>query len=267
MYYNISETDIYLFHQGTNYYSYKMLGCHHILWKGQLGFRFSTWAPHAKKVSVVGDFNNWNPNRHQLHKVNNEGLWIGFFTDVPEAVNYKYAIITADGQEILKADPYAFYSELRPNTASITTKASRFHWTDKKWRQQRKKFNPYSSPISIYEVHLGTWKKKEGKFYTYRELAHELIPYVKKLGFTHIELLPLSEHPFDLSWGYQITGYYSVTSRYGTPEEFKYFVDQCHQHNIGVIMDWVPGHFCKDAYGLRQFDGQAFIRISRSTKS
>lgn len=267
MYYNISETDIYLFHQGTNYYSYKMLGCHHILWKGQLGFRFSTWAPHAKKVSVVGDFNNWNPNRHQLHKVNNEGLWIGFFTDVPEAVNYKYAIVTADGQEILKADPYAFYSELRPNTASITTKASRFHWTDKKWRQQRKKFDPYSSPISIYEVHLGTWKKKEGKFYTYRELAHELIPYVKKLGFTHIELLPLSEHPFDLSWGYQITGYYSVTSRYGTPEEFKYFVNECHNHNIGVIMDWVPGHFCKDAHGLRKFDGQPLYEYQDPKKA
>lgn len=267
MYYNISETDIYLFHQGTNYYSYKILGCHYINWNGQSGFRFSTWAPHAKNISVVGDFNDWNAESHPLQRITNEGLWGGFFTDIPIGSNYKYAIVTPDDELILKADPYAFLSELRPRTASITSKASNFQWTDVKWKKKKKKYNPYNSPISIYEVHLGTWKKKDGEFLTYRELAHELIPYVKKLGFTHIELLPLLEHPFDLSWGYQITGYYAVTSRYGTPDDFKYFVNECHKHNIGVIMDWVPGHFCKDEHGLRQFDGRPLYEYKDPKKA
>lgn len=267
MYYNISETDIYLFHQGTNYYSYKILGCHYINWNGQSGFRFSTWAPHAKNISVVGDFNDWNAESHPLQRITNEGLWGGFFTDIPIGSNYKYAIVTPDDELILKADPYAFRSELRPRTASITSKASNFQWTDVKWKKKKKKYNPYNSPISIYEVHLGTWKKKDGEFLTYRELAHELIPYVKKLGFTHIELLPLLEHPFDLSWGYQITGYYAVTSRYGTPDDFKYFVNECHKHNIGVIMDWVPGHFCKDEHGLRQFDGRPLYEYKDPKKA
>lgn len=235
-----------------------MLGNHYIKWKNTYGFRFAVWAPHAKAVSVVGDFNNWDESKHPLTKITNEGLWAGFITNVFEYSNYKYAIRTANNDVILKADPYARQAELRPKTASVTRKPDGYIWNDQEWYVKKQLFNPYTSPISIYEVHLGSWKKKDsGEFFTYKELADQLIPYVKKLGYTHIELLPLSEHPFDLSWGYQITGYYAITSRYGTPEEFKYFVDQCHQNNIGVIMDWVPGHFCKDDHGLRLFDGEA----------
>lgn len=257
MNYNLTEQDIYLFHQGTNYYSYKMLGCHLIEWKGYTGFRFVVWAPHAKAISVVGDFNNWQPGKHPLNKLNEQGLWAGFFTDIQPSVCYKYAITTYSDKIILKADPYAFQAEIRPNTASITPECSTYIWKDQEWKEKKKDFDPYTSPISIYEVHLGSWKKtNQNTFYTYKELAKQLIPYVKSLGFTHIELLPLAEHPLDLSWGYQITGYYSVTSRYGSPNDFKYFVDECHKHQIGVIMDWVPGHFCKDDHGLRCFDGE-----------
>ncbi|MCU9612018.1 1,4-alpha-glucan branching protein GlgB [Caldibacillus lycopersici] len=256
MHYNVSEQDIYLFHQGTNYNSYKLLGSHFLQWKGQEGFRFAVWAPNAKEVSVVGDFNNWRGNSHPLEKITNEGLWVGFFSDIEAFVPYKYEIKTYRDETLLKADPYAFQAELRPRTASITIKDSTYQWRDEEWQVKKKKFQPYSSPISIYEVHLGSWRKTEdGDFYSYKELAEQLIPYVERLGYTHIEILPITEHPFDLSWGYQTTGYYAPTSRYGSVNELKYFIDECHRHNIGVIMDWVPGHFCKDDFGLREFDG------------
>lgn len=194
---------------------------------------------------------------------------VGLFTDIEGGLPYKYEIITPDNRTILKSDPYAFQSELRPNTASLTPKKnSNYTWNDHTWKQNKKSFNAYASPISIYEIHLGSWKKHDsGEFYSYIELAEELIPYVKSMGYTHIELLPLAEHPFDLSWGYQITGYYAVTSRYGSPDEFKHFVDQCHQNQIGVIMDWVPGHFCKDDFALRKFDGEPLYEYADPLKA
>ncbi|PYZ93803.1 1,4-alpha-glucan branching enzyme [Salipaludibacillus keqinensis] len=257
MNYPLSEHDIYLFHQGTHYHSYELLGCHEATWKKEKGFRFTVWAPHASRVSIVGDFNHWTGEDYPLERLNKEGLWVGFFTSIPPGTTYKYSIVHSSGQQILKSDPYARQSELRPATASLTPNEDLYEWKDEEWQQAKANYNPYESPINIYEVHLGTWKKKLGdELYTYRELAQELIPYVKSLGYTHIELMPVAEHPFDLSWGYQITGYFSITSRYGSLNDFKYFVDQCHLQGIGVIMDWVPGHFCKDSHGLRQFDGE-----------
>jgi 1,4-alpha-glucan branching enzyme len=277
--YHISEADIFLFHQGTNYYSEKLLGCQPIEWEGTSGYRFVVWAPNAKGIQVVGDFNQWKGLGYELKRITDAGLWVGFFTNIPENAAYKYEIISQNGMEVMKSDPYALQSEIRPATASLTPRLSTYGWGDQAWQEARKTLDPYASPITIYEVHLGSWKTKQNskleawetkdasEFYTYRELAEELIPYVKALGYTHIELLPLAEHPFDLSWGYQITGYYSVTSRFGSREDFKYFVDQCHQHGLGVIMDWVPGHFCKDEFALRQFDGQALYEYSDPRKA
>ncbi|WP_339230294.1 1,4-alpha-glucan branching protein GlgB [Oceanobacillus sp. FSL K6-2867] len=266
---NISEQDTYLFHQGTNYESYKMMGCHFTELDGVKGYRFAVWAPNAKQISIIGDFNQWNGKSHALERLTEQGIWWGFFTDIEGGLPYKYEIITPDNRTILKSDPYAFQSELRPNTASLTPKKnSNYTWNDHTWKQNKKSFNAYASPISIYEIHLGSWKKHDsGEFYSYIELAEELIPYVKSMGYTHIELLPLAEHPFDLSWGYQITGYYAVTSRYGSPDEFKHFVDQCHQNQIGVIMDWVPGHFCKDDFALRKFDGEPLYEYADPLKA
>ncbi|WP_087974356.1 1,4-alpha-glucan branching protein GlgB [Oceanobacillus rekensis] len=269
MKYNISEEDIYLFHQGTNYHSYKILGCHIVEWQGEKGHRFAVWAPHAQEVHIVGSFNDWNAQVHPLEKITKEGIWAGFFTDIPDGSIYKYEIKTSGDQVLLKADPYAIQSELRPRTASMVPAGeANYEWRDEKWQREKSTFDPYTSPISIYEVHLGSWKTKEsGDFYSYVELAEELVPYVKSLGYTHIELMPLAEHPFDLSWGYQITGYYSVTTRYGSRDEFKYFVDECHQNNIGIIMDWVPGHFCKDDFALQKFDGEALYEYKDPLKA
>ncbi|WP_249777603.1 1,4-alpha-glucan branching protein GlgB [Paenalkalicoccus suaedae] len=265
---DILEEDIYLFHQGTHFHSYQFLGCHFVQDQTKRGYRFAVWAPHATHVEVAGDFNNWNGSSHSLEKVNAAGLWTGFFTDIPAQTPYKYHLYHESGWNGLKADPYAFQSELRPKTASLTPHSSVYEWGDNEWQSNRQHYTPYESPISIYELHFGTWKQKEdGSYYTYAEMADVLLPYIQNLGYTHIELMPLSEHPFDLSWGYQITGYYSVTSRYGTPDEFRYFVDKCHQANIGVIMDWVPGHFCKDEHGLRQFDGEPLFEYKDPLKA
>lgn len=267
--FNITEQDTFLFHQGTNYYSYKFLGCHFIEYGGEFGYRFSVWAPNARDVLVVGEFNEWEGETYRLQKITEEGLWAGFFPDIPSGIPYKYKIVTPDNQVVLKADPYAKLAELRPHNASITPIPSKYKWKDKAWqKRKRTTYDPYHSPISIYEVHLGSWKKKDsGNFYSYIEMAEDLVPYVKSLGFTHIEILPLTEHPLDISWGYQATGYFAVTSRYGTPDEFKYFVDQCHLNNIGVIMDWVPSHFCKDDFGLRMFDGAPVYEYADPKKS
>ncbi|MFJ8265518.1 1,4-alpha-glucan branching protein GlgB [Peribacillus asahii] len=254
--YEINPTDLYLFHEGTLYESYKLFGAHFVKKANQEGVRFTVWAPHARGVSVVGDFNHWNGEKHQMERIERSGIWVLFVPDLKEGELYKYEIHTPSNHIILKADPYAFYSELRPKTASVIKRLDTYNWQDSKWMVHRKKEDVYHKPMSIYEVHSGTWKQKEnGEFYTYRELADELIEYVVDNGFTHIELMPVMEHPYDKSWGYQLTGYYSLTSRYGTPEDFMYFVDQCHQHQIGVILDWVPAHFCKDAHGLGKFDG------------
>ena len=272
----LPETETYLFHQGTHYESYRLLGAHFMTLDGRDGFRFTVWAPHADYVAVVGDFNSWNESDAPLIRITEDGLWAGFFSHVQPDTAYKYYLSHPNGTTRLKADPYARFAEVRPNTASVTWKDPGFTWHDETWIHDKKQFPSYEQPINIYEVHLGTWQKKPGDFafeeedealYSYQELADMLIPYVKKLGYTHIELMPITEHPFDLSWGYQITGYYAVTSRYGRPEDFKYFVDQCHQNGIGVILDWVPGHFCRDDHGLRIFDGEPLFEYADHRKA
>ncbi|MBM7570734.1 1,4-alpha-glucan branching protein GlgB [Aquibacillus albus] len=264
----VLEYDMYLFHQGNLRHSYQLLGAHVDKQDGKNGVRFVLWAPNAVQVSVVGMFNDWNGNKHPMEKINDNGLWYVFIPDLESGTIYKYEILTRHGHLVLKADPYAFSSELRPNTASVVYPLDQYTWKDKEWMERRSKVNFYESPISIYELHLGSWKNiREEEYYTYRDYADMVIPYVKELGYTHIELLPLTEHPYDRSWGYQATGYYSVTSRYGSPDDFRYFVDQCHQNGIGIILDWVPGHFCKDAHGLRRFDGEALYEYENPSKA
>ncbi|PWW26252.1 1,4-alpha-glucan branching enzyme [Cytobacillus oceanisediminis] len=251
-----TDYQLHLFHEGTLYESHQLFGAHVVVEDGKVFTRFCVWAPNAEVVRLVGDFNDWNGEGYTLHRVNNEGVWFIQLDEDMQGALYKYEIKTKEGKVLLKADPYSFFSELRPNTASIVYSLEGYQWNDSKWMQKKEKKQIFSEPAVIYEVHLGSWKKKkDGSLLSYKELADELIPYAVDHGFTHIELLPVIEHPLDASWGYQGTGYYSATSRYGTPHEFMYFVDQCHQHGIGVILDWVPGHFCKDAHGLYQFDG------------
>jgi 1,4-alpha-glucan branching enzyme len=247
---------LHLFHEGNFFQSHQLFGAHILTDSEKVYTRFCVWAPNAHQVRLVGDFNNWNGTGYELQKVNDEGVWITVVNDNLEGRFYKYEISSQTGERLLKSDPYAFSSELRPNTASIVYPLKEFVWQDSQWTNRKEKVNFLSAPSVIYEVHIGSWKKKlNGDFLSYKELASELIPYVIEHGFTHIELLPLVEHPLDDSWGYQGTGYFSVTSRYGTPNDFKCFIDQFHQHGIGVILDWVPGHFCKDAHGLYHFDG------------
>jgi 1,4-alpha-glucan branching enzyme len=251
-----TDFQIHLFHEGNYFESFKLFGAHIVEIDHQTVTRFCVWAPNARIVRLVGDFNNWNGTEYSFHRVNNEGIWMLIVPEDLTGMLYKYEVITSDNSRLLKSDPYAFYSELRPNTASIVYQANSYQWNDSKWQMKKGKTPTHAEPVMIYEVHLGSWKKHaDGSFFTYEEMAEQLIPYILDHGFTHVELLPLVEHPLDDSWGYQGTGYYSPSSRYGSPEQFKYFVDQCHQNKIGVILDWVPGHFCKDAHGLYHFDG------------
>lgn len=251
-----TDYQLHLFHEGNLFQSHQLFGAHVLQENGKVYTRFVVWAPHALQVRLVGDFNQWNGAGFELQKVNNEGVWVLFLHQNLEGSLYKFEIFAESGRVLLKSDPFAFYSELRPDTASIVHNVKNYHWSDAQWILKKEKKSPLSEPVVIYEVHLGSWKKKEnGDFLTYREMAEELIPYIKEHGFTHVELLPLVEHPLDASWGYQGTGYFSPTSRYGKPQELMFFIDQCHQHGIGVILDWVPGHFCKDAHGLYEFDG------------
>ena len=259
-----SREDIYLFHEGNLYESYQMLGSHPV----QEGVVFSVWAPNARRVSVVGDFNNWNPEADIMEKINSGGIWSTIIPDICQGARYKYHIIDHHGNERWKADPYAFYSEVRPKTASRVFYLDDYDWSDQQWLQERRDSNVLQKPVNIYELHPGSWKKKEdGSFYNYRELAHELAEYLQDMGYTHVELMPINEHPYDRSWGYQITGYFAVTSRYGDPDDFRYFVDHMHSQGIGVILDWVPGHFCKDDHGLRKFDGTALYEYSDPRKA
>lgn len=254
----ISDEQIYLFHEGTNYKSYHMLGARLKKQLNKLGIRFSVWAPHAAWVSVVGDFNQWNVRCHPMHRIGDSGIWETFIPDLGEGQLYKYAIGTASGEILYKSDPYGYYAEVRPKTASITYDIEGYEWGDSTWQHNKIAASPYHKPMLIYEVHLGSWKRHEdGSFLNYRELAVALADYVLDMGYTHVELMPVMEHPFDGSWGYQVLGYYAVTSRYGTPKDFMFFVDYLHQRGIGVILDWVPGHFPKDAHGLARFDGTA----------
>ncbi|HJV31015.1 MAG TPA: 1,4-alpha-glucan branching protein GlgB [Bacillales bacterium] len=249
-----TDYQLHLFHEGSLFQSHKLFGAH-VLWSSHnVSTRFCVWAPNARKVRLVGEFNCWCGAGYEMHKV--KEVWMLVIDQNLEGKQYKYEITTLSGETFLKADPFAFFSELRPHTASIVYSLNYYEWKDSIWMQKKGKNINLSEPAIIYEVHLGSWKKKEnGDFLSYKELVNELIPYVVGHGFTHIELLPLVEHPLDKSWGYQGTGYYSVTSRYGTPHDFMFFIDQCHQNGIGVILDWVPGHMCKDAHGLYQFDG------------
>ncbi|MDM8547336.1 1,4-alpha-glucan branching protein GlgB [Candidatus Venteria ishoeyi] len=254
----LTDFDRHLFAEGKHWHAYRFLGAHSCQADGIDGVLFSVWAPNAERVSVVGDFNQWD-GRYYPMRMRDGGVWELFIPALTIGTLYKYEIRNRDSGEILlKADPYAQHCEMRPNTASIVTDGSGYQWQDTKWLQKRKARDWLHAPMSIYEVHLGSWQQGEnGTFLNYRELAHRLVDYVKDMGFSHIELLPITEHPFDGSWGYQTTGYYAPTSRYGTPEDFRYFVDYCHQHEIGVFLDWVPAHFPKDAHGLARFDGTA----------
>ena len=261
---NFTELDAYLFGQGTHYDIYKKLGAHLSVDGKKKGVRFAVWAPNAKRVFVIGEFNGWDETANEMERVEPEsiGVFETFVPNIGTGVLYKYLIETADGTLLYKADPYANEAELRPGTASKVADIEHFKWTDSKWMKDRAACkDPYEKPMAIYEVHPGSWMRHPGRedegFYTYRQLAHALADYVKEMGYTHVELMGILEYPFDGSWGYQVTGYYAPTSRYGTPEDFAYFVDYLHKKGIGVILDWVPAHFPKDESGLARFDGTA----------
>ena len=274
----ITDFDIHLFAEGNHHRIYEKLGAHTAELEGVSGVYFAVWAPAARNVSVLGDFNYWDGRKHQMRLIGN-GIWELFIPETSVGEHYKFEIKNHHGHIYEKSDPYGFQQEVRPKTASIVADLDTYNWQDADWMEKRRSTDPLTQPVSVYEVHIGSWLhgssaeparlpdgtvepsvqvaelKPGARFLTYRELAAKLIPYVKKLGFTHVELLPVAEHPFDGSWGYQVTGYYAATSRYGTPEDLMYFIDQCHQNGIGVLVDWVPGHFPKDGHGLAFFDG------------
>ena len=256
--YEIGELDHYLFGQGNHYEIYKKLGAHEVT-AGKKGVYFAVWAPHAKSVSVIGEFNGWDAAADRMERQEPLGIYTVFVPEAKDGQMYKYCIETESGELIYKADPFANYAELRPGTASRITDVSHLKWTDDRWMESRKKWDNKENPLSIYEVHMGSWMRHPGRedegFYTYREFAEAITKYVKKMGYTHVELMGIAEHPFDGSWGYQVTGYYAPTSRYGTPEDFAYMINYLHRTGIGVILDWVPAHFPKDAHGLADFDG------------
>lgn len=253
-----AKEQIYLFHEGTLYHSYEILGAHLHEHAGARGAAFCTWAPNAREVRVCGDFNGWQGQINPLRRISDGGLWWAFVPGVREGDFYKFEIVSARGDLLFKADPYAFAADRRPGDASRICSLRGYPWRDGEWIRQREINTPYERPLNIYEVHPGSWKRgRDGDFLSYRDLTGDLIDYALEMGYTHLEILPLAEHPLDASWGYQATGYYAVTSRYGTPQDFMYFVDSCHRKGLGVILDWVPGHFCKNAYGLASFDGTA----------
>ena len=261
---NFTDLDCYLFGQATHYDIYEKMGAHVKTRNKKKGVMFDVWAPHAAAVSVIGEFNDWNETATMMTRVDptEMGVWEVFSPDAKEGQLYKFVIYTAEGRKIYKSDPYATTCELRPGTASVIYNINKYKWHDAKWIEAREKMgdNYYEQPMSIYEVHLGSWMRHPGReddgFYTYRELADKLSEYVVEMGYTHVELMGVSEYPFDGSWGYQVTGYYAPTSRYGTPDDFMYLIDTFHKNNIGVILDWVPAHFPKDAHGLADFDGE-----------
>lgn len=266
----ITEVDRYLFGEGTHYEVYKKLGAHVMELNGVKGVYFAVWAPKAKNVSVVGNFNGWMGYNHNMNKLADSGIFELFVPELSEGELYKFAVTSMNGETWLKADPFANASEFRPASASIVTNIEGYDWEDTEWMEQRKEEDNKKKPMAIYEVHLGSWKKtndeKRCGFYNYRAIAEELGAYVKEMGYTHVELMGIAEHPFDGSWGYQVTGYYSPTSRYGTAKDFMYFVDYMHKLGIGVILDWVPAHFPRDEYGLANFDGSCVYEYADSRK-
>ena len=257
------QLPIYLFHDGTNYKAYEFFGVHQV---GEKQYAFRVWAPNAEGVSVVGDFNGWDSEAHRCFPIS-PGIWEAIIDNVNVYDCYKYAIHTKDGRTLMKADPYGVHQETRPATGSKVYELPAYQWKDAKWQKSNNTGSILEKPVNIYELHFGSWKQHEdGNFLSYRDMAEELVPYVKEMGYTHIELLPIMEYPFDGSWGYQVTGYFAPTSRYGVPEDLMYFVDKCHQANIGVILDWVPAHFPKDAHGLYEFDGSCCYEYSDPRK-
>lgn len=258
----ISEADQYLFAQGTHYDIYKKLGAHLSEEDGVKGMFFGVWAPHAAKVHVIGSFNGWDETANPMKRLGSGGIYSAFIPGVGTGEMYKFLITTPGGKKLYKADPFANHAELRPGTASITTDITGFKWTDSKWMEERSQKDMNKEPVAIYECHIGSWMKHpdtEDGYYNYREFADRIVEYLKELKYTHVELMGIAEHPFDGSWGYQVTGYYAPTSRYGTPEDFMYLVNKLHKNKIGVILDWVPAHFPRDAHGLAEFDGQALF--------
>ena len=268
----ITEFDQYLFGQGTHYDLYNKLGAHPMTVDEEEGVYFAVWAPNAAAVSIVGDFNEWDENATPMERLEPLGIYQIFLTGIKVGDIYKYCVTAQDGKKTLKADPYGFQAELRPNNASVVADISDFKWHDSRWMKKREKFDDKKNPMFVYEVHPGSWKKHEQTeededgFYNYREIAHELAAYVKDMGYTHVELMGIAEHPFDGSWGYQVTNYFAPTSRHGSPEDFQYFMDYMHEHNIGVILDWVPAHFPRDAFGLAEFDGTCLYEYADSRK-
>ena len=266
-YRDADQLNTYLFHEGTAISAYEYMGAHATTHDGVSGYMFRVWAPRAKAVSVVGDFNFWDIEAHPMHKIT-DGIWEVFVPGGQPYDAYKFAVTGADGKLRYKADPYAFHAETRPGTSSKLYTIDGYEWKDDAWRSYRKEHPVYHAPLNIYEVHLGSWRQRDnGDFIDYRDLAHQLAPYVKELGFNFIELLPITEYPLDDSWGYQCTGYFAPTSRYGTPQDFMYFVDYMHQVGIGIILDWVPAHFCKDEHGLYEFDGSCCYEYEDKRKS
>lgn len=266
----MTEFDTYLFGQGMHYEIYNKMGAHKAVKNGEEGVYFVVWAPKAKEIYVVGDFNNWNGNGYKMTPVSDGGVYELFIAGAKEGQLYKYLIITQNGDAIYKADPYANAAQLRPDTASVITDLEGFEWSDAEWIEKKKKEDHLNVPVSIYECHLGSWKKKddgtEDGYMNYREIAPSLAEYVKNMGYTHIELMGIAEYPFDGSWGYQVTGYYAPTARYGTPKDFMYFVDYMHKNGIAVILDWVPAHFPRDAHGLANFDGSCVYEYADTRK-
>ena len=268
--YEIGELDQYLFGNGTHYELYKKMGAHLVTVDGVKGVYFAVWAPHAKSVSVIGEFNEWDLNADLMQRHDPMGIYTKFVPGAKEGQLYKFCIETQNGVKIDKADPFANYAELRPGNASRITDISNLKWSDSSWMKKREKWDEKTNPMSIYEVHMGSWMRHPGRedegFYTYREFAERITEYVKDMGYTHVELMGISEYPYDGSWGYQVTGYYAPTSRYGTPEDFAYMIDYLHKNDIGVILDWVPAHFPKDAHGLADFDGQPLFEYADPRK-
>ncbi|MDO4299756.1 MAG: 1,4-alpha-glucan branching protein GlgB, partial [Lachnospiraceae bacterium] len=267
----ITDLDQYLFGQGTHYEIFKKLGAHPTVQDGKQGTHFAVWAPNAKEVYLIGTFNGWDETAHPMKRLDPLGIYVLFLPDIGVGELYKFLIHTPDGRKLYKADPFANHAELRPGTASRVADISKIKWSDSVWMENRKNFEQDKNPIAIYEVHPGSWKKHphgpdEMGYYNYRELAHELTAYVKDMGYTHVELMGIAEHPFDGSWGYQVTGYYAPTSRHGSPEDFAYFVNYLHRNKIGVILDWVPAHFPKDAQGLAEFDGSCLYEYADPRK-
>jgi len=254
----IDNYDLFLFSQGNHWHIYEHLGANKKTVDGIEGILFAVWAPNAQRISVIGHFNNWDGRRHPMQRLDHSGVWELFIPNLPAGELYKFEILDNYGNLLEKIDPYGKQFEMRPGNSSITVLDKQHQWQDQKWIETRAKNNWLHSPMSVYEVHLGSWKRDENHYFlNYRELAHQLVEYLKPLGFTHIELLPITEHPLDASWGYQTLGYFAPSSRFGTPDDFRYFVDYCHQHDIGVLLDWVPAHFPTDSHGLARFDGTA----------